>query len=152
MATTPVMMSPQPAKTGNGPESRPSAASRKNSTAKMRPILRPIISDIGTLNIALRAAGQLVAIAAAKSGRATKIPTNGKGFEMAIIPAAPAAAESPIHRPMASASASFAKRENIHEDDHCIDCEPHQCCGHDRADEVQHVFLLFGVSTSFFRK
>src|SRR5262245_61588136 len=77
----------------------------------MRPILRPIISGIGTLNMAVRAAGQPVAIAAARSGRATKIPTTGKGFEMAIIPAAPAAAESPIQRPMASASASFAKRD-----------------------------------------
>jgi glutathione S-transferase len=68
------MMSPQPAKCGNGPASRPAAASRRNKIAKTRPAFRPIISGIGMLNMAARAGGHAAAIAAVTSGTATMWP------------------------------------------------------------------------------
>src|SRR5215471_19353795 len=96
-ARMPVMMSPQPAKNGNGPASLLCDASTKNSTANTRPKLRPIISGVGKFNSAVRTLGQAVAIAAAMSGVTTKIPTIGKGVEIASQPDADAAADSPIH-------------------------------------------------------
>src|SRR5262245_25231699 len=71
-ATTPVIMSPQAALYGNGPVSRPSAARMRNSTAKTRTILSATVTGIGMLSIASRAAGHVVASAAARSGTSTK--------------------------------------------------------------------------------
>src|SRR5262249_46277520 len=81
-AATPVMMSPQAALYGNGPVSRPSAASIRNSTAKMRTILSATITGNGMLSIALRAAGHAVANATARSGTATKSPTTRTSREV----------------------------------------------------------------------
>src|SRR5262249_15640773 len=60
-ATTPVMMSPHAALYGNGPVSRPSAASTRNSTAKIRTTLSATITGIGILSNASRARGHAVA-------------------------------------------------------------------------------------------
>src|SRR5262245_39219228 len=104
-------MSPQAALYGNGPVSRPSAASMRNSTPSTRTTLSETITDIGRLSIALRAAGQLVASTAASSGAATKNPTNGTGLEIATQPAPAAPAARPIHTPITAASVILAARE-----------------------------------------
>src|SRR5438876_8286045 len=108
---TPVMMSPQAALYGNGPVSRPSAASKRNSTAKTRTILSATITGIGMLSIALRVAGHAVASAAARSGTATKSPTTGTGLEIVSHPAPAVAAARPIQTPITAASVILAARE-----------------------------------------
>ena len=87
---------------------RPSTASNRNKTAKTRPAFRPITSGIGRLNMAARARGHAAAIAAVTSGTATNNPMTGKGFEIAIIPADPAAAAMPIQTPASAARVNFA--------------------------------------------
>src|SRR5262245_5377012 len=98
------MMSPQAALYGNGPESRPSAASTRNSTAKTRTILSATITGVGMLSIAWRGAGHAAAIAAASSGTATNSPTTGIGLEIVSHPAAAAAAARPIQPPTTAAN------------------------------------------------
>jgi hypothetical protein len=60
------------------------------------------------LNMAARVRGHAAAIAAVTSGAATNNPMTGKGFEIATIPADPAAAAMPIQRPASVARVSFA--------------------------------------------
>src|SRR5262245_31386861 len=110
-ATTPVMMSPQAALYGNGPVSRPSAASRRNSTAKTRTMLSATITGIGMLSIALRAAGQTVASAVASSGTTTNSPTTGTGRAIGSQPAPATAAARPIQTPITAANVTLATRE-----------------------------------------
>jgi len=94
------------------------------------------------LNIAARARGHAAATAAVTSGTATNNPTTGKGFEIAIIPADPAAAAIPIQRPVSVASVSLGARRDIHERDDRIDGQHHQRRGCDEAEEIEHLTLL----------
>src|SRR5438067_1727768 len=105
------MMSPQAALYGNGPVSRPSAASMRNSTANTRTILSATITGIGMLSIALHAAGHAVASAAARSGTATNSPTTGTGVDIVSQPAPAAAAARPIQTPITAANVTLAARE-----------------------------------------
>jgi hypothetical protein len=90
------------------------------------------------LNIAARARGHAAATAAVTSGTATNNPTTGKGFEIAIIPADPAAAAIPIQR----CECQFGARRDIHERDDRIDGQHHQRGGCDEAEEIKHLTLL----------
>ena len=91
--------------------SRPAVASMRNITAKTRTILSATITAVGMLSIALRAAGHVVAIAAARSGTATKSPTTGTGLEIVSHPAPAAAAARPIQTPITAASVILEARE-----------------------------------------
>src|SRR5262249_41551460 len=74
------------------------------------PILRPIMSGIGTPISAARPAGKVIATAAAMSGVTTKMPMTGNGLAIVSQPAAVAAAANPIQRPTAPARMSFGGR------------------------------------------
>ena len=65
-------------------------------------------TDVTPRVMAARARGHAAAIAAATSGTATNNPTTGKGFEIVIVPADPAAAAMPIQRPANAAIVNFA--------------------------------------------
>src|SRR5262245_13097246 len=104
------MMSPQAALCGNGPVSRPAAASMRNNTAKTRTMVSATTTGIGMLSIASRAAGHAVASVAAIRGAATKNPTTGIGLDIESHPAPAAAAARPIQTPNTAANVTLAAR------------------------------------------
>ena len=110
-ATTPVMMSPQPAECGNGPDNRPSAASIRNSDGEDAPDIEADQQRQGQAEHrpARRRPGGGDA-RRRRSGATTKIPMIGKGRAVAAQPAALPAAAMPTHRPSRAASHSLAPR------------------------------------------
>ena len=65
----------------------------------------------------------------------------GKGFEIATIPADPAAAAMPIQRPASVARVSFAFCETSMNVMTALTASTHQRRGYDEAEEIEHLTL-----------
>src|SRR5262249_28763731 len=97
-----------PAEYGNGPPSRPWAASSRKNPPAMRQTFRPIRKGIGIPSSAARTDGETdAAAAAATSGNAMTVPITGgpTGFVPTNRLALPSAAARPVQRPAPSETA-----------------------------------------------